>query len=83
MNYHHFKVLCSYEKFQDLILHGNYLAEREVNGAPALLFELYGGYVELFFNKKSTKIVDCWAFEDTEFLDPYLEQISLADALPL
>ena len=47
------------------------------------LYQLGGFYVESFYHKKSRSVIHYRSFTNEELLDPYLEQITLSELLPL
>ena len=46
------------------------------------LYEMNGFYVETFYHIKSRSVIHFRCFTATDLLDPYLDQITLAELLP-
>ena len=72
----------SKEHQQDLLLKkGIFLAEREDGPFRIMLYQLDGFYVEVYFFNLYNKVAFFQTFEDTEALQPYLEQVDVKPVL--
>ena len=78
MTFQHFNSLNKHHQQQKLISKGKYVADRTTEDYQALLFELYGFFVEVTYNKQEDEILQVNGFENTEDLAPYLGGIRLA-----
>lgn len=66
-------------QFEVLHKHGVYVGKRKVDDRSVVLFQLHGFYVEVFY-KQYRKIIDRVNTSDnTEILQPYLDQINIRD----
>jgi hypothetical protein len=75
MTYYEFLQLPDVEQAYEL-LEAEKLAERIEGDCFYVLFELYGFYVEVKYNKGITAIKP---FASTYYLDPYLEEIDITE----
>lgn len=66
-------------QFEMLHRHGVYVGKRKINKQAVVLFQLHGFYVEVFYKQYRKTIDRLITSEDTEILQPYLEQISIRD----
>ncbi|HUR09838.1 MAG TPA: hypothetical protein VM012_00630 [Flavitalea sp.] len=62
-----------------LYKHGVYIGKRSEDGKIMLLYQLNAYYVELFYNEYRKHIHWIGCFESTDLLDPYLENMNVAD----
>jgi hypothetical protein len=66
-------------QFQVLHKHGVYVGKRKVDNKTVVLFQLHGFYVEVFY-KQYRKIIDHVITSDnTDIIQPYLDQINIRD----
>jgi hypothetical protein len=66
-------------QFEILHKHGVYVGKRKINKQTIVLFQLHGFYVEVFYKQYRKTIDQLITSEDTEILQPYLEQIHIRD----
>ncbi|MFA6245326.1 MAG: hypothetical protein WC615_00205 [Mucilaginibacter sp.] len=59
----------------EVIMQGNFLAEREENGLPVQLYNLGKIYGEIYYDPLANKILRYRAFDDIRQLGPYLAHI--------
>jgi hypothetical protein len=59
----------------DLLLDGNFLADREENGLMVQLFSFRHFYVERYYDRHANRILRVQAFKDTSRLVPYIAHI--------
>lgn len=76
-----FDTLSKEEQQQELLKSGIFLAEREDGPFRIMLYQLNGFYVEVYFFNLYNKVAFFQTFEDTEALQPYLEQINVRTLL--
>lgn len=62
---------------------GVFLLNRKGVGMVAILYQVEGFYVELYLDAQSAVVLHLVSFADTAALEPYLDQIHLADLYPL
>jgi hypothetical protein len=79
MTLKYFRRLSETKQFHRLINKGVCVAERITEDLELLLFQLDRFYVEVVFDKNTNEAVDARSFEDTDELDPYLEEIDLGE----
>jgi hypothetical protein len=73
-----FQLLSQTEKLDLLYKDGVYIGKCMARPVPTLLYQLEGFYVELHYTKYRSSIKCIYCFTNTDFLDPYLEQIEIA-----
>lgn len=72
----------SKENQQEVLLNkGVFLAERQDGPFRIMLYGLNGFYVEVYFFNLYNKVAFFQSFEDTEALQPYLEQVDISAVL--
>ena len=77
MTKNEFNARPSGEQRRILLEQGAYLGHRKDNPWSVLLYQLRDYYVEVYFSMENLDIRHIEAFDDTDRLDPYLENISL------
>lgn len=77
MTLQHFRAISENKQFRYLLLDGACIAERQIDGAQILLFQLGSAYVEVFLNSQGDEVLYTGSFEGTEKLDPYLSSVVL------
>ncbi|HEY0579421.1 MAG TPA: hypothetical protein VGC75_01825 [Candidatus Nitrosocosmicus sp.] len=65
------------KKLEMLFSNGVYLASRREKNNTILLYQINSFYVEVYFYDDFCEPGYMKAFTDTEFLNPYLEQINI------
>ena len=81
MTFLQFKSLTPYKQFEVLANKGVIVANRITTTFKFLLYQIDSFYVEVKSNLFESKIEGVKCFFDTEELDPYLENITLADLI--
>lgn len=64
-------------QFDVLHKHGVYVGKRKIDEKTAVLFQLHGFYVEVFYKQYRKLIESISTSASTEILLPYLDQISI------
>lgn len=77
MELHQFNTLSEDLQYKYLLVNGICIANRETEHNCILLFQLDSFYIELYFNQHCEQIISSRAFEDTDELSPYLEQLEI------
>ncbi len=77
MTLQHFTTLSKHKQYRNLIVNAVCVADRCTDDACVLLFQVKGFYVEVFFTKDGDEILSSRNFENTDDLQPYLEQIDI------
>ncbi len=76
-----FDTLSKEDQQNELLKNGIFLAERQDGPFRIMLYQLNGFYVEVYFFNLYNKVAFFQTFEDTEALQPYLEQINVKTLL--
>lgn len=76
-----FILLNEEEKTLTVLHQGILVGKRADLESLIFLFQVEGYYVETFCNMENKAIEEFRVFDNTKFLTPYLEKISLADLL--
>ena len=66
-------------QFEVLHKHGVYIGKRRMEDRVAMLFQLHGFYVELFYSQYRKNIEQVLTSDQTEILQPYLDQVQIRD----
>ena len=66
-------------QFEVLHRHGVYVGKRKVSERTIVLFQLHGFYVEVHYKQYRKTIDSLHISDDTELLQPYLDQINIKD----
>lgn len=77
----HFNTLNKEDQQDFLLAHGIFLAERQDGPFKIMLYQVDNFYVEVHFFNLYNKVAFFSAFEDTDALEPYLEQINVTQIL--
>jgi hypothetical protein len=72
-----FKSLSGKEKFMAIEKMGELIAEREVDFNSVALFQLNDFYVELYRHQHFNVITKMKSFENTDFLEPYFQNMPI------
>jgi len=84
LTYHGYRELSEDLQVQVLSLDGTYLElVRQGTRCHVELYSLYQFYVEIFFDGENGEPLYLQAFDDPQYLDPYLEQIDIAEILTI
>ncbi len=76
-----YKALSEQEQINALTSRGVYLADRKDSKCRYLLYQLDGFYIEIVFGLTGECKQKVNIFQDTGFLDPYLEGINIMACL--
>ncbi|MGZ5287453.1 MAG: hypothetical protein ACXWB9_09730 [Flavisolibacter sp.] len=68
-------------QYEVLHKHGVYIGKRRFDDQVALLFQLHGFYVELFYSQYRKSIEHVITSEHTDILQPYLDQVYIRDLI--
>ena len=81
MTLQNFRALTQNKQNKKLLTEGVCIADRKTAEIQALLFQIEGFYVEVFFNEQGDEVLFSRSFEDVAELDPYLQGIDLSQVL--
>jgi hypothetical protein len=81
MTLQNFRALTQNKQNKKLLTEGVCIADRRTEEVQALLFQIDGFYVEVFFNGEGDEVLFSRNFEDVNELDPYLQDIDLSEML--
>lgn len=81
MTYQQFEALSARQQHRELLLNGVCIANRKTEHTEALLFQLNGFYMEVFFDLEGDEVLYSRSFDNTDDLYPYLSHINVNDAL--
>jgi len=70
-----FRELTEATQYELLHRDGVYVGKRELDGRPAILFQLYGFYVEVNYQHYRREIAFLIISGEVDILQPYLDQI--------
>jgi hypothetical protein len=70
--------LLNYYEQTEFVLKGIFLAERLTDIFYIRLYALHDFYIEIYFDDSSHLITHFKAFEHTEYVLPYLEELKIA-----
>jgi hypothetical protein len=79
MNARDFKILDQFDQFQVIEDKAVFLDYRQDGDYSIGLFQVEGFYVEVFFHVIKLIYKRMRVFDDTRFLDPYINQIDLTE----
>jgi hypothetical protein len=74
-----FLELSLHEQFVLLQADGVHVGKRKVGAQPVILFQLYGFYVEVYYQQYRKVVDNIITSESTDILMPYLDQIHIRD----
>jgi hypothetical protein len=74
-----FRVLSDEDQIDLLYQEAVYIGKRKEGRATAVLYQLEGFYVEVYYQKYRRHVSRIIGFTSTIPLDPYLEQINVED----
>jgi hypothetical protein len=72
-----FQVMSETKKIDFLYKQGVYIGKRKQFGLSIVLYQLDSFYAEIFYKKYRTYINKIRTFDNTDLLEPYLEQINV------
>lgn len=79
LSIHEFRFM-PFEKKCDIVTYdGHYLTFRQLGDCKVFLYNTGDFFVEVYYTTKYQKVLMINAFESTRGLEPYLDNISLAD----
>jgi hypothetical protein len=71
---------ASFERKCDIVTsYSNYLMMRRLADAKIYLYKADGFFIEVYYSPTYKKVLMINAFDDQDGLNPYLDEISLAD----
>jgi len=79
--YQEFKVLAQYKQLNLVRSKGTFLMSYRQYNVKIRLYELDNFYVEVYSFDEDGKSAMINAFEDTKYLDPYLEKLDVSQLL--
>jgi len=62
-----------------ILFHGVLLMERKINEVNAMLYQVDGFYVEVFFRENSSNIIMLKSYADVASIDSYLRMIDISE----
>jgi hypothetical protein len=74
-----FLALMPEQQFDLLHSDGVYIGKRKADGQTIILFQLHVFYVEVHYRKYRREVDRLVTSDDTEILQPYLEQVHVRD----
>ncbi len=77
INFFEFRFLPDEEQSDYIIKQGKFLCTLNLPEHKIGLYHLFDFYVEVYYYKPNRQIVKVKSFRSLEYLDPYLEQITL------
>ena len=78
MTCHDFEALDEQGQINALMSKGIYLAERKDNQCRFILYQLDSFYVEIIYGLKDACKQGVHIFDNTRYLEPYLDQVNIA-----
>lgn len=81
MTLQYFQKLSEQKQYRSLLVEGVCVAERHCEGMMVLLFQLHYFYTEVHFHSETNELIGSRSFDDTDELQPYLQQIDLGSLL--
>lgn len=81
MTLQNFRALTQNKQNKKLLSEGVCIADRKTDEVQALLFQIEGFYVEVFFNGQGDEVLYSRSFDEVEELEPYLQNIDLSQML--
>lgn len=79
----HFSSLSLVSQLELLYNEGVHLAKRKSNNNLVILYQFGKWYVEIFYEKYRREVSHTRCTDDTDILDPYLEEIDISAILKL
>jgi len=74
-----FRIMPFHKKCDLITFNGTYLVQRMLGDCKVFLYDTGSFFAEVFYSPKYQKVLMINAFDKTIGLDPYLDDISLAD----
>lgn len=74
-----FRELAQELQFKILHKDGVHVGKRIIDGQMVILLQLYGFYVEVYYEEYRKKIHNIITSDSTDILQPYLDQINIRD----
>ena len=81
MTAQHFRTLNPRKQNRKLLAEGVCIADRKGEEVHALLFQVDNFYVEVFFHADADEVLFTRCFEDTDELEPYLQEIDVSGVI--
>ena len=83
MGLHYFKMLSQPRQLDSTMREGCYLLSYKRYNIVIRLFQLENFYVEVYSVEEDGKVIMINAFDDTKYLEPYLESVDLSALMQL
>ena len=83
MTFSKFCAATQYVQKTVLLFHGVYLMERKIDDLLAVLYQVDGFYVEVYFRDNSTGIYQIKSYADVNCIDPYLRMVDISELTDL
>lgn len=77
MNITKFKQLENHDQYEMLWEHGVMIGDREVGMQRIVLYQIFGFYVELYYDTQFNVIRRSASFDEIGMLDGYLDQFTI------
>lgn len=74
-----FNELTEVDQFDLLHRDGVYVGKRKLAGQTVVLFQLYGFYVEVYYQQYRKLVDHTVATDSAEILQPYIHQVNIRD----
>jgi murein L,D-transpeptidase YafK len=81
MTIQQFRATSQYVQKSMIKLHGTFLLKRKTAETYAYLFQVDGFYAEVFFNEHNGNILEIKAFDNTDELEPYLDEVDISEVV--
>jgi hypothetical protein len=73
-----FSVLDQSDQLEHIMIRGVFLADRYTDEFTLILYGLDNFYVELYFHPQTNEMAWIKSFDNTDELEPYLQEIDLS-----
>ena len=74
-----FKELTEVQQFEIMHADGVYIGKRIVGNQMAVLFQVYGFYVEIYYKEYRKEIDHIESSDSTDIIAPYIDQVNVRD----
>lgn len=81
MTVQHFRTLDQRKQNRKLLAEGVCIADRKNEEVQTLLFQVDNFYVEVFFHPFADEVMCMHCFDNTDELEPYLQDIDLSPVI--
>lgn len=73
-----FRMLTANQQMKIIWSEGTFIADRKLKRYSIPLYQLFSFYVEVWYENLKSEIDIIYAFDNTDYLDPYLYQINIS-----